>query len=230
MNLAIVIPAYNEEKNIGRVIAELPKKLVGVKNISVIVVDDGSTDKTYKIASQNADVVLRHRLNLGAGSATVTGLKYAKDFIKPDIVLTMDSDGQHSSADIPRLISPILSGKADVVIGSRLINTKGMPKVKIVTNKIANIITYLFSGIMVSDSQSGMRAYNARSLTNIDIKTTGYEYCTEVFSEIKRLDLKLTEIPIKVIYSDYSKRKGQPIANSANILVKLLVRSLTSRR
>lgn len=227
MNLAIIIPAYNEEKVLQSVLESLPKKLKGIKKIFTVVTDDGSRDKTYSIAKKYATVALKHKINLGAGSATITGIRYAVRVLKPDIIITMDSDGQHDPKNIPALVKPIVNRKTDVVIGSRMLEVKGMPSIKIFTNKIANLITFIFSGIWTTDSQTGFRAYSQYALDKIHLRTTGYEYCTEVFSEIKRNHLKFVEVPVKVIYSDYSKAKGQSIANSINIIIKLINRNLT---
>ncbi|KKP88090.1 MAG: Glycosyl transferase family 2 [Berkelbacteria bacterium GW2011_GWA2_35_9] len=227
MKLAIVLPAYNEEKILRSVLESLPKKLTGIKKIYTIVTDDGSKDKTYAVAKKYATVALRHKINLGAGSATITGIRYATRKLNTDIVITMDSDGQHDPKNISALIKPIVNKKYDVVIGSRMLDSKGMPPIKIFTNKFANFITFIFSGIWASDTQTGFRAYSRKALRKIKLRTTGYEYCTEVFAELKRNNLKFIEVPVKVIYSDYSKAKGQPIANSINVLIKLINRNLT---
>lgn len=227
MKLVIILPAYNEEEVIEKVLLSLPKKIIGISDIKTIVVDDGSADNTYKVISKIADYSLRHKLNLGAGSATITGIKFAKLKLKPDIYITLDSDGQHDPGDIPNLIKPLIKEDVDVVIGSRMLRSEGMPAIKKITNKIANIITYVFSGIWVSDSQSGFRAYSRKAIDLIDIRTTGYEYCTEVFGEISKNNLKFSEVPIRVIYSNHSKAKGQSVANSINIIIKLITNNLT---
>ena len=226
MKLAIILPAYNESKVLADVLKTLPKKITKIDQIQTIVVDDGSADNTFEIAKKYADYALRHQINLGVGGATLTGMTFARK-IKADIAIVMDSDGQHDSSDIEKMIQPIVDGKVDITIGSRLINPKGMPKIKIITNKIANFITYLFTGVWVTDSQTGFRAYSKNALNKIKINTTGYEFCTEIFKELRKNNLKFIEIPIKVIYSDYSRKKGQSIANSVNIIIKLLLGSIT---
>lgn len=222
MKLAILIPAYNEEKVIFKVIKGLPKKLSGIKKIQVIVVDDGSKDQTGSLAKKAGAKILTHAINLGVGNAYRTGLAFAKK--RFDLVVTMDADGQHSSADIQKMVNPILKGRADVVIGSRLIQPKGMPLIKLTGNWIMNFITYLFSGIWTTDSQSGFRAYSQKALGLIKFKTGGYEICSELFSEINHFGLKMIEVPIKVIY--YKGQKGQPISNAINIVTNLLKRNL----
>ncbi|TSC92879.1 MAG: family 2 glycosyl transferase [Candidatus Berkelbacteria bacterium Licking1014_7] len=225
MKLAIVLPAYNEEEMIFEVVKSIPKKLPGISQIKTIVVDDGSQDRTAQLARQAGAKVLRHIINLGVGSAYKTGLQYAKNQ-RYDIVATMDADGQHSPNDLKKIIKPIVGNKADVVIGTRMKNPQAMPVIKILGNWIMNCITYLFSGIWTTDSQSGFRAYNKKALSLIRPKTSGYEICTEMFSEIKKYDLRFSEIPIKVIYTKHSRSKGQSIANAVNIITNLLKRNL----
>ena len=227
MKLVIVIPAYNEEKAIGKVISGLPKKLPGVKSIAAVIVDDGSSDKTAAASRRaGAKLVLRHRINCGKGTATITGLAAARR-LAADMVVTMDADGQHDPADIKKLIRPIIKKEAEVVIGSRLLNAKGMPLVKIIGNWLMNGLTFVFSGQLVSDSQSGMKALSRRALEKIKLDGSGYEIDSEIILETRRHNLKIIEIPIKVIYSDYSNLKGQNIFNAVNIFTRLLLRSLT---
>jgi len=223
-SLAIVIPAFNEEKTISEVINGLPKKLPGISKIDVIVVDDGSKDKTGILAKRAGAKVLRHMINLGVGNAYKTGLKFTTK--KYDIVATMDADGQHSPKDLVKIIQPIARNKADVVVGTRLKNPQGMPMVKLAGNWIMNFITYLFSGIWTTDSQSGFHAFSQKTLKLFRLKTGGYEICTEMFGEINKYGLKFKEIPIKVIYTKHSRSKGQSIANAVNIVTNLLKRNL----
>lgn len=201
----VVIPAYNEEKVVGEVISEV--KNSGYENI--IVVDDGSADKTHKKANELiGEKALRHRLNRGKGAATKTGIEAAK-LLGAEIIVTMDGDGQHDSADIGKLIRPIVENKTDVVLGSRLKNSAGMPWYKIWQNKIGNIITWFLYGLYVSDSQSGMRAYSARSARLIETRADRYEYESQVIREIYLNKLKFVEVPIAVRYTEYSMGKVQ---------------------
>jgi len=222
MKLAIVIPAYNEEKAIEEVLLSLPKKLKNIDKIISVVVDDGSFDKTHDIANNHATYAIRHVINLGVGAATTTGLGAAKK-LRSDIVVTIDADGQHNPKDIEKIIQPILDGKADVVIGTRMLNAKGMPPLKIFGNNFMNFLTFLVFHKWSSDSQSGMKAFNAKALKKIKLRSIGYEICSEMIGEIQRNKLKLKEIPIEVIYTDYSKVKGQNWINGINVLTKMLV-------
>jgi glycosyltransferase involved in cell wall biosynthesis len=225
----IILPAYCEGKVIKKVIKDIQKE--GYKNI--IVIDDGSTDNTYAQAKSTGVIVLKHPINRGKGAATQTGIDAAK-LLDADIIVTMDSDGQHNPKDIKKLIQPIKNNKADVVIGSRMINNKDMPKSRVIMNKIANLITYLFFGIMATDSQSGFRAYNKKAYNSVYTYLDRYEFESEMLGQIKNAKLRVKEVPIKVIYTDYSKSKykhmnefsAQGLFNGIKMVVRLVENSL----
>ncbi len=202
----IVIPAYSEAKRIGAVLEHLKSK--GYTNL--VVVNDGSNDNTAEVAAQYTPHVLIHAINRGAGAATKTGLEYVKQQ-NPEVVVTLDADGQHSIADLESVIQPILAGNADVVIGSRMLNPKGMPWIRQVGNLGLNIITFFLFGLWVSDSQSGFKAFSASALEKINIKLDRYEFCSEMIHEIRRNKLRCVEVPIKVIYTQESYAKGQSV-------------------
>jgi glycosyltransferase involved in cell wall biosynthesis len=219
--LFIVIPAYNEEKTLGKVIDDLRKE--GYKNI--IVVDDGSKDKTYDVASKKNVFLFKHLINRGLGGALGTGLDAAYH-LDADIAVTFDADGQHCVSDLKNMIQPILKGKADVVIGSRMINPKGMPLVRKIGNWLLNVITWMLFGFWTTDSQSGMRAFDRKSLYKIETRTSRMEVSSEFFKEFRKHRLKLAEVPIKVIYTEYSLAKGQSSWNAFKIVTKLIIRKL----
>lgn len=226
MKIAIIIPAYNESKVIGSVIKKFPKHLV-VKDVShsleVIVVDDSSTDNTLAKAKVGGAHVIRHILNSGTGATTATGLSYAaqNDF---DIAATLDADGQHDPEDVIKGINLFLNEGGDLLIGSRLIDAKGMSRVKILGNKGLSAITYILFGIRVTDSQSGLRIFSNKALNQLKWKTSGYEFASEMLWRAKQQGLKIKEFPIKAIYTDYSKAKGQNNWNAFNIVKSLLKR------
>lgn len=220
MKLAIVIPAYNEQESLGRVLSSLPKKLDGIDEIKTIVVDDGSRDRTSEVARWNKAIIVKHIVNLGVGAATKTGLEAAKK-LNADIAVTVDADGQHDTADIVRLIQPIIDKGYDVAIGSRIYNAQQMPMLKVFGNLFMNFLTFLVFWQWMKDSQSGMKAFSKNALGKINLHSTGYEICSEIIGEIKRNKLKFQEIPIKTIYSDYSKSRGQDYLNGINIFTRI---------
>ncbi|MEI6040035.1 MAG: glycosyltransferase family 2 protein [Candidatus Berkelbacteria bacterium] len=229
MKLAILIPAYNEETTLGHVIETLPKTIPGISDIKVIVVNDGSADKTKEIAQASGATVISHWFNRGLGGALGTGFEYIRrhDF---DLLITFDADGQHNPNDIAPVIKPIIDGKADVSIGSRFIGNLGsMPWYRRIGIFGLNVITYMLFWTWTTDSQSGMRAFGRKAIEKIEIQTNKMEVSSEFFYEIQAKNLKLTEVPIQSIYTDYSIAKGQKNINAFNILAKLIYRRFFSK-
>lgn len=223
--LLIILPAYNEDKIIGKVIDDIKKEIKNIKNIQIkiLVINDGSQDKTIQISKRKKVRVLSHFLNRGLGGALATGLEYAR-LNNFDIALTFDSDGQHHPKDIKKTIKPILNAKADVVIGSRMLGQSGMPLDRKIINHISNLFTFILFGVWTTDSQSGFRVFNKKALAFIKPKTQGMEVSSEFFSEIKKHKLKFQEVPINVIYTKYSRKKGQNNLNSVKISARLIFR------
>lgn len=222
MKIVVIIPAYNEEKSLGAVILDLRSH----GYLDLVVIDDGSDDNTKEVAGTLKVPVLRHVINRGLGAALGTGFEYAK-IQRADIVVTFDSDGQHKAEDINGLLEPITKHKADMVIGSRMLNSEGMPIDRKVINYLANIITYFLYGVWTTDSQSGLRAFNGLALGKIQIKTQRMEVSSEFFKEIKRNNLRFVETPIKPIYTEYSQIGGQDgrgNLNSLRVGAKMILR------
>ncbi|MFA6183995.1 MAG: glycosyltransferase family 2 protein [Parcubacteria group bacterium] len=218
--IIIAIAAFNEGSVIKNVITEINS----FGFFDIVVVDDGSKDDTFTKAGNISGVVtLRHKINRGKGAATKTAIEAAK-LLGADIVVTMDGDGQHDPSDIEKLIAPIKNEKFDAILGSRLMNPKGMPFYKIIHNKIANLITWYLYGLWVTDSQSGFRAYSKKAIEKIDTKGDRYEYDSEVIREIYKHKLKHKELPIKVRYTEYSmgKIQKQGLLNGVKTLYKMI--------
>lgn len=219
--VCIIIPAYNEEDVISDV---LKKSLRNFKKsphkIDIVVIDDNSTDQTAKKARQTEVTVINHILNTGAGGATATGLEYAKqnDY---DIAATMDADGQHAPEDVLKGIDHLLEQNVDLLIGSRMLDTKGMPKSRIIGNKGLSLITWMLFGISSTDSQSGLRVFSRRAIESLRWETTSYEFCSEMLWRAKQAKLKVADYPVKAIYTNYSRKTGQSSWNAVNILKQL---------
>lgn len=229
MRLAIVIPAFNESGSIQNVLDSIPTKLQGIKEIIPIVVDDGSLDNTYELAKQKTKFVARHVINLGLGAALITGFEAAKK-LNCDIAVTLDGDGQHNPNNINDLIKPITNQKADVVIGTRMKDTENMPFIKIFGNWGMNFMTALIMQAWCTDTQSGMRALGKKALQKMTLHSVGYEISSEIIGESKRSKLKLVEVPIETIYTEYSMAKGQSVLNAANIFTRLISIRLTGKK
>ena len=225
-NIAIIIPAYNEEKTIVMVVTDLQKTFKNQPyNYKIIVVDDGSQDTTAIKAAKTGVHVIKHILNMGPGSATATGLSYAlhNNF---DIAVTLDADGQHASKDVLNGVIVLANSTIDLLIGSRLLKQDNMSQSKLIGNIGLSLITNLLFGIKVTDSQSGLRIFSKQALTKLTWKTSGYEFCSEMLWRAKQINLNIDEFPIKTIYTDYSKAKGQNSWNGINILKSLLRRRI----
>jgi len=220
LKIYIVIPAYNEARLIARVIRDLFN--YGYNNI--VVVDDGSTDNTAGIVKKfNAELV-RHPVNMGPGAAIKTGIDYAL-LKNADIIVTFDADGQHLAKDIPGLIKPIINNEAEITLGNRFLNnTSNVPLFKEVILKTGAILMFLMYGIISSDAHNGLKAMSRTTAQRIDIKSNGWEYCSEIIEEVRLKKIKYLEIPVTVKYSDYSIKKGQKIYNSFYIVSKMFVK------
>lgn len=222
-NIFVVIPAYNEDKTIKKVIEDLIDK-----NLNMIIVDDGSNDKTYEIANNAINktynsYIYRHIINRGLGAALKTGIDAALAK-NAEIIVTFDADGQHVVEDVFEVIKPIINSTADIVIGKR--NFEEMPLSKKRGNQVMNIITRIFYGIHAKDSQSGLRAFNRKAAEVLDIHSRGYGVSSEIIGEIKKYNLKLEEVNIKTIYTDYSMSKGTDLKVGLKILFKLIIKAI----
>ena len=226
LRVCVVIPAYNESSVIKDVINDVIKTFKSSSyQAEIVVINDASKDNTAEVASKSGATVINHILNSGAGGATATGLSYAQQN-NFDIACTMDADGQHASKDVLEGVNQLIKRRADLLIGSRLINNEGMSKVKVIGNKGLSFITYILFGINSTDSQSGLRIFSKRTLEQLRWKTSGYEFCSEMLWRANQLRLVIDEYPIQAIYTDYSKSKGQNNWNAINIVKSLLRRRL----
>ena len=200
-HIVVVIPAYNEERFIGSVILRA-QKLVD----KVIVVDDGSVDATAEIAQTAGAIVMQHKQNRGKGVALNTGFEYART-LAPEMVITLDADGQHIPEEIVKLSEPILNGKADIVVGSRYLEkTSQVPLHRIWGHHFFNIMTGQASRVPLTDSQSGFRAFSKRALDAIRFKSNGFSVESEMQFLAHECKLNIVEVPITIHYYDRPKR------------------------
>ena len=215
--IVIGIPAYNEEKNIAKLIVQLQNK-----GYSIIVCNDCSTDMTGEIAEKMGVTVINHKRNLGYGAAIRSIFLKAQE-IKPEILVTFDADGQHRVEDIASLIQPIKDDKADIVIGSRFLgqDESNIPKyrktgIKIIT-KMANI-----SGEKeLTDSQSGLRSYNQRAIKIITPSEKGMGVSVEILIKANNANLRIYEIPVKILYEGDTSTH-HPVSHGASVIVSTM--------
>lgn len=195
MKLVAVIPAFNEESNIKRVIAET-KRYVD----DIIVIDDGSSDRTSAISSEAGAVVVNHPQNMGVGSAFATGVSRALE-MGADIVVTLDADGQFQSTDIPKVIEPIIEGRADLVTGSRFLDRDMTPEMigsRRFGNRLFTWIVSQLTGQEFTDTQCGFRAYSKEALLRLTIFGR-FTYTQEVLLDLIDKNMRVVEVPVKVL-------------------------------
>jgi len=227
MKLAVVIPAYNEEKMIAEVVKE-----VRTVTPHVFVVDDGSADGTGAAAALAGATVLRHALNRGQGAALRTGIEAAARS-GAEVIVTYDADGQMSAADIPALVAPVEAGFCDVALGSRFIVDHGpwtmdngrMPFVRRLTLKAALLFTRITTGMKLTDTHNGLRAFSREAAAKLDLRCDRMAHASEILEEISRLGLRYREIPVTIKYTDYSLAKGQKLSGAFRIIRDLLMSS-----
>lgn len=218
----ITIPLYNDEKMILKVIKSLQDK--GYNNI--VVVDDGSKDDGYEVVKKNTNVIVaKHIINRGQGAALQTGIEIALNKGAKYIV-TFDSDGQHDVEDLDHMLETLVNGKYDIVLGSRFLQENDIPLKKKILLKGAIIFTYLLSNIWLTDVHNGLRVMTSETAKKLNIQHDRMEHASEILDKIKILNLKYTEVPVTIHYTEYSMSKGQSIFNSINIAWKLILAKL----
>ncbi len=199
--VAVIIPAYNEERFIGSVVLAA-RRYAGV----VLVVDDGSTDATAEIAAAAGGVLIAHEQNLGKGAALNTGLHEARKLC-PDVVVLIDGDGQHRPQDMSRVIEPILTGQADIVVGSRYLDHESnVPRQRVFGHRVFTLLTNRASGLKLTDSQSGYRALSPRALEALIFHSNGFSVESEMQFIAHEQRLRVVEVPILIQYRDKPKR------------------------
>lgn len=191
-----MIPAYNEQKTIASVIKQIPKKFPGIKTIKVLVIDDGSTDNTAKIAKKCGALVISHKKNRGLGCAFKTGLDKALE-LGADIIVNIDADSQYNPKEIPKLIKPILQGKADIVLGDRQISSLShMPLGKKLGNKISTWFVRRLSHLPIRDAQTGFRAFSREAALRMNL-LGDYTYTQETIIQAYKKGLTIAQIPVQ---------------------------------
>jgi len=220
--VCVIIPAYNESAVIRDVLKNA-KKIFSASpyDIAIVLVNDSSKDNTANIALKEKVTVINHIINTGAGGATATGLRYAKNN-HFDIAATMDADGQHDPNDVIKGIRQIEKLGSDLLLGSRLIDSSGMSKIKVIGNKGLSVITYVLFGVNSTDSQSGLRLFSRKAIDSLRWHAGGYEFASEMLWKARQLKLTVNEYPIKAIYTEYSKSKGQNNWNAINIVKSMI--------
>jgi polyprenyl-phospho-N-acetylgalactosaminyl synthase len=214
-DLYVVVAAYNEEDFIGDVIGTLKAQYP-----NVIVVDDGSTDRTGERAVEVGACVLRHVINRGQGAALQTGIEYALRR-GAQYIVTFDADGQHSAEAIPALLAPILAGEAEIALGSRFLeNSASVPFGRSILLRVAIVFTRLLSGVRLSDTHNGLRAFSRRAAGKLEIRLDRMAHASEIIDQVRSSGLAYTEVPVRVDYTEYSRYKGQRFSAAPRIAIE----------
>ena len=216
MKITVGIPAYNEEKNIAKIIVKL-KKTVD----QIIVCDDGSTDSTSAIAESLGATVVKHAKNSGYGMAIRSIFLKGKE-MNADILVTLDADGQHKIEDVNKIIKPVVDGEADISIGSRFLkednNTPGYRKLGV---KIITKVTNSSLSEKITDAQSGFRAYNNKVLQSLTPADSGMGISTEILIKSSNLGLKIAEVPTEIQYEGDTSTQN-PVSHGTEVLMSTL--------
>jgi glycosyltransferase involved in cell wall biosynthesis len=197
----VAIPAHNEDRYIGSLVLKLR-----AAGLDVLVVDDGSDDRTPEIAEAAGASVLRHASNLGKTAAMRSAFERAAE-LRVDALVVIDGDGQHDPGDVEQLLAPILDGRADMVVGSRFAGVASeVPTWRVAGQHILSLATNVGSGLRLADTQSGFRAFSRRAIGEIRLRGTGFSVESEMQFEAKRCGWHITEVPIRVDYDVPLKR------------------------
>ena len=216
MKSIVIIPAFNEQAAIGDVV----KKSLQYAD-DVLVVDDGSKDNTSEIAEKAGASILKHPTNFGKGVSLRDAFREVKGY---DVVVTIDGDGQHNPDEIPDLIKPIKENKADFVNGSRYINgfEENTPAYRRVGQRVLDIATNVTAGTNVTDSQSGFRAFDGKTISCYNFRDPGFGIESEMIADAAENNLRIIEVPITVKYDvENSSTKG-PVTHGVGVLLKII--------
>jgi glycosyltransferase involved in cell wall biosynthesis len=211
----VVIPAFNEAAVIGEVVAD-------VRSVfdHVVCVDDGSTDDTGEIARRAGAHLVRHPINLGQGAAIQTGVEYARMQPGAQIFATFDADGQHRVKDLATMVDRLRAGDVDVVIGTRFGAQRSArpPFVKRIVLQTAARLSRRGRRLGLTDTNNGLRVFNKKVADALDITMSGMSHANEFIMLIDENHWRVAEEPIEVLYTEYSRSKGQPLLNGVNII------------
>lgn len=215
----VVVPLYNEAMVVGDVVRDLRTSFR-----LVVAIDDGSTDGSAAVAREAGALVVQHPINLGQGAALQTGIETALR-LGAEYVVTFDSDGQHQRVDAEAMVARLRAGEADVVFGSRFLDTRTRPGlVKRAVLRAAILYSNATTGVHLTDTHNGLRALNRRAAAALQIRQNRMAHASEIIEQVGRLGLRWVEHPVHILYTDYSRSKGQSVFNAVNILTEMIYR------
>jgi polyprenyl-phospho-N-acetylgalactosaminyl synthase len=219
----VIVPAFNESLVIRQVIDQL-----STCRYTIIIVDDGSRQKLGSSLDLRSGIhLLRHEVNLGQGAALQTGIDYS---LKngAEFIVTFDGDGQHDAKDLPAMLAPLYENEVDITLGSRFVR-RGMHNAGFLRRLILRAgrwVNFLFTGLSLTDAHNGLRAVSRKSAERFQLKENRMAHATEILFVIKKNKLRYREIPSTVLYTEYSRSKGQSAFNSIRIFFDLVLHKL----
>lgn len=221
-NVALIIPAYNEGAAIAGTIEGIP---IDFRNI--IIIDDGSRDDTRERVAATRATLVKHPINLGQGAALQTGIDYA--LLDPGIeyFVTYDADGQHRIEDVRSMLEHIKQTGVDIVLGSRFLGEAiNMPTMKRIVLKAAVWFSNITSGVKLTDTHNGLRVFNRATAQALKLELPDFSHASEIIERIGEKGMRYAEVPVTIIYTDYSRSKGQSMINAVNIGFDALLRKV----
>lgn len=220
--VAIIIPVYNEQQVIHSVLKGVLKKFK-----YVVCINDGSSDNSSAEIMRTNAYLVEHPINMGQGAALQTGVEFARQ-LPVDYFVTFDADGQHRLKDVQSMLEVIKSEEYDIVLGSRFLGkTVGMKKSKRSILKLAIKFSNISSGIKLTDTHNGLRAFNRHVAETMQITMPDMVHASEILEIISKQKYRYTEVPVTIEYTDYSRAKGQTLINAVNIGFDTLLRKFT---
>jgi glycosyltransferase involved in cell wall biosynthesis len=196
MKACVIIPSYNGESTIGGVV-----KKIKDMGLDVLVIDDGSTDNTEKVSSENGAIVIRHAKNMGKGVSLIEGFDFILKATSFDTVIIMDGDGQHNPQDIGKFMSRAREhNDDDIIVGNRMLLTKNMPLVRLLTNKLMSLLLSLMCGQYIPDTQCGFKLIKRKVLESVHLESKRYDLDSELLIKAARKKFKISSVPIETIY------------------------------
>jgi glycosyltransferase involved in cell wall biosynthesis len=214
----LVVPLYNEAAVIGDVVTRARERFP-----NVVCVDDGSADASAAAAERAGAVVVQHPFNLGQGAALQTGMRYVLEQTDAEYIVTFDADGQHQVEDAEAMVQLARRDDLAIVFGSRFLDERTRPGLaKRLVLRTAVWVTNQSTGLRLTDAHNGLRVIRRDAADKLDLKQNRMAHATEIVLNLGRTGLPWAEYPVHVLYTDYSKGKGQSLLNSVNILVDLV--------
>lgn len=215
----VIVPAFNEAARVG----DCLRNLLRENRYQIVVIDDGSSDETVDVIQRFPVWCLRHPVNCGQGAAIRTGIDFA--LAKgAEFVVTFDADGQHDPDDIEQLLEPLKEGQQDVALGTRFLGrTIGMPASRQWLLRVATVFTRLTTGLKLTDSHNGLRAFSRHAASRITIRQPRMAHASEILHQVKRHRLRYVEVPVTIRYTKETLKKGQSALDAARIGSELIL-------